>query len=142
MTLLCKDGTPDGRSWRKKYGSAREASQAYYQRAKAAGTLWVKELFRDHGITPEQFDAVAKSQDYGCAICGGFATPGKNGAWRELSVDHDHRCCPAGGGCAKCFRGLLCDKCNQLLGLADDSVGTLLSAVAYLRQWESKCQKA
>ena len=36
---------------------------------------------------------------------------------RELVVDHDHSCpCNKAMGCAVCFRGLICDRCNMHVG--------------------------
>ena len=49
---------------------------------------------------------------------------------RNLSVDHDHACCPTGGrSCGKCARGLLCVRCNSCLGWLETYGGT---AAAYL----------
>jgi hypothetical protein len=80
------------------------------------------------GMTAEQYDALSASQGHACAIC---KTPEPTG--RRLCVDHDHSCCPGGVTCGKCIRGLLCNHCNRLLGMARDNPGTLLAAVNYLR---------
>jgi hypothetical protein len=132
------DGKIDKRSLRRKYASPKQAAQESYQRNKPVS---VDRELAKKGLTPEQFIELARSQDFVCAICGRFATPKPDGSWRELSIDHDHACCPSGKKqCGKCIRGLLCDKCNQLLGLAGDEIDLLLDAVAYLRRWEEKCQ--
>jgi hypothetical protein len=40
--------------------------------------------------------------------------------------------------CGKCVRGLVCNRCNRVIGNAQDDVGLLKSAVAYLEQWQEK----
>lgn len=49
------------------------------------------------------------------------------------SIDHDHKCCPGKTACGKCVRGILCNRCNLLLGMVE-SEPHLIPAylVAYL----------
>lgn len=54
-----------------------------------------------------------------CAICGGQPTNG-----RRLAIDHCHE--------TDEIRGLLCNKCNLLIGHARDSVDILRAAIDYL----------
>ena len=73
---------------------------------------------------------MAVAQNLCCAIC---LTPGLASRelvtveWRDLvlAVDHDHE--------TDRVRGLLCTRCNSLLGMARDSEAVLLAAVAYLQ---------
>lgn len=70
-----------------------------------------------------------EAQAYLCGIC--------KRDLRELPtifvhLDHNHACCPAGKVCKKCARGVLCAKCNHLLGFAEDKLETLQGALEYL----------
>ena len=58
-----------------------------------------------------------------CGICGATEAGGQ-GRWL---FDHDHRCCPAGSGCTRCFRGYCA---------ITATVGWVFSEIAhtYLRQ--------
>lgn len=47
-------------------------------------------------------------------------------------VDHDHSCCSSDYTCGKCFRGLLCPRCNTGLGMFGDNVVSLSNAVTYV----------
>jgi len=63
-----------------------------------------------------------------CAVCRGeMSTP---------YIDHDHDCCPqvAAGrrGCGLCVRGLLCPRCNIMLGSVGDRPEILARAIEYL----------
>jgi len=82
---------------------------------------WVSYLRRVHGITEVQYLGLVAKQRGRCAIC-----QKEHPASNRLYVDHDH--------VTKQVRGLLCRHCNLLLGHAFDSVETILSAVAYLRE--------
>jgi len=47
-------------------------------------------------------------------------------------VDHDHKCCAGRSSCGKCIRGLLCLKCNNMLGMVSDDAAILAKAIEYL----------
>lgn len=55
-----------------------------------------------------------------CEICG------KTNFKRVLCLDHDHE--------TGKFRGWLCDKCNNALGLFKDNIDTMRKAIAYLEK--------
>ena len=65
-----------------------------------------------YGITRAEWEWLLASQNGKCALCGGTDT-------KRLSVDHDHTCHPGGRACKQCIRGMLCDICNRLIGLAE-----------------------
>lgn len=77
-------------------------------------------LLHQYGITPDEYLDLRERQSNACAICGGECPTG-----RRLGVDHDHF---TGG-----VRGLLCTRCNTLIGLALESETILEVAAAYLR---------
>lgn len=78
-----------------------------------------------YSLTLEEYDRMLEAQDGVCAICGRPEThvTGFGGVDR-LSVDHDHE--------TEGIRGLLCRKCNLIIGNADDNVGILVGAIKYL----------
>lgn len=76
---------------------------------------------KKYGITPDEYAAELIKQDHRCAIC---KTNKPGGPGKKLFVDHCHA--------TKRFRGLLCHRCNFLLGLARDSTKILLAAFDYL----------
>ena len=71
----------------------------------------------DAAWTNADVEAIARSQNFRCAICG---NPGK------LFIDHDH--------VTGKVRGMLCRKCNIGLGHFGDSASFLASASTYLRR--------
>lgn len=82
---------------------------------------------RVYGITESEYRKMLKEQDNLCAICGskGFLI-GNNGHTELLAVDHCHETAQV--------RGLLCHNCNRALGLFQDSIDNLKSAIQYLRK--------
>lgn len=98
----------------KKYASDYYA-QNYYK-------LLSQRRFKRYNITEEQFIKLFESQNKCCAICL-IDTPymGKQ-SW---CVDHDHD--------TGLVRGILCHKCNVMLGNANDNIERLLSGINYLK---------
>lgn len=82
-----------------------------------------------YGISIELYDEIKEQQGGKCAICQ-VAT----GAARALAIDHDHSCCSGDTSCGKCVRGVLCGKCNSMLGFAGDDPTFFQRAIDYLRQ--------
>jgi hypothetical protein len=79
-----------------------------------------------YGLTEEDFDAQLAAQKNRCAICDlVFKTEGLH----SPQVDHDHH--------VHRLRGLVCLKCNVLLGHAEDDPELLKRAAAYLEQFYS-----
>jgi hypothetical protein len=72
--------------------------------------------YRRHGLTPDEYYALWRSQGGACAICKRCDLP--------LGVDHCHL--------TGLIRGLLCSKCNVGLGQYNDDSALLLGAIAYL----------
>lgn len=104
--------------------------KARYERKKAEGVqiggdpfkARIRMLQRNYGLTPEAYEAMAEAQNNQCLICRTSAEEIRN---NRLVVDH----CHATGF----VRGLLCPKCNLLLGHADDTIELLEQAIIYLR---------
>jgi hypothetical protein len=86
------------------------------------------DLKKKYGITLVQYEALVAACGNKCAIC----KRGPSGVGRAgiLYVDHDH----ATGE----MRGLLCAKCNIMLGGSRDVPETLEAGAAYLRQYAAR----
>jgi len=81
----------------------------------------VSQLKIKYGITQEDYNNLLLKQNSVCAIC---KTKEVGGKAYYLHVDHCHK--------TDKIRGLLCYKCNMMLGYAKDNVKTLEEAVKYL----------
>lgn len=77
-------------------------------------------LKHQYGISEEFYKTMEISQGGKCAIC--FTTPENH----KLFVDHCHS--------TKKIRGLLCRKCNAVLGMCDDNISVLENSITYLRR--------
>lgn len=89
-------------------------------------------LWREYGITLEQYEAMFDAQNGVCAICGRAdrRTATSNATLRRICVDHDHK--------TGAIRGVLCADCNQAMGLLDDQIELLQRAISYLRDPPAK----
>lgn len=74
-----------------------------------------------YGLHQIDYERLLQKQNYRCAICKRLPSDD-----RQLCVDHDHS--------SKMIRGMLCSKCNSLLGFAGDEPRILAAAIVYLEE--------
>lgn len=86
---------------------------------------YIRNLFlqKHYGITLKQYNRLYKQQHGKCLIC-------KRKSKFTLHVDHDHK--------TEKVRGLLCRRCNRLLGLAHDKKEILYECINYLNNSKIK----
>lgn len=80
-----------------------------------------------HGLTLAEYNALLEAQGGLCAICRQPETWTRNGVPVRLAVDHNHR--------TGLRRGLLCRRCNQVLGRMLDDPTLFEAAAEYLRRF-------
>lgn len=108
---------------RENYQKNRERRKVDFQayRQKNADKIHAAHLRRKYGISKDQYRTLMTEQEGRCAICRrSFMDIHRV----RLHVDHDH----ATGQ----VRGLLCNRCNLLLGMVQDIPALLMQAVNYL----------
>jgi hypothetical protein len=141
------------KEYRKKYRAAHPGKEAEYAREyrrlypDRARTSWKKHrelhpvdflvdknqhLKYYFGITINEYMEMHNRQGGVCKICGQPETKKQRRGKSQkvtadsLHVDHDHK--------SGKIRGLLCNRCNHLLGEAEDSIQILASAIKYLEE--------
>jgi len=85
-----------------------------------------KTTLRKYKLTPEKYKEIATAQNNVCSICGRPETLQRYSGVQNLVVDHCHK---TGSN-----RGLLCHKCNIGLGVFEDNIDVIASAISYLKQ--------
>ena len=81
-----------------------------------------------YGVTHDEFRAAWDAQQGACAICC-TELPDLmtyDNRRRGYAIDHNHE--------SGAFRGILCLKCNSLLGMASESIDVLKAAMKYLNE--------
>lgn len=73
-------------------------------------------ICRNHGITKDHYDQMLHEQNHCCAICHRLVS---------LDIDHDHQTGEV--------RGLLCRRCNMVLGSVNDDPELLQAMITYLK---------
>lgn len=124
-----------GKKW---YGQNKEKSNATSKKWRLKNPKRIKELLSRwqknnphrkrtyrlktlYGITIEDYSSMLNDQDYKCKICSKLHNDSS-----VLHVDHDH--------ISGAVRGLLCSRCNTMLGNAKDDPIILANAIAYLKK--------
>lgn len=95
--------------WNSKYGNRDNKAQMFAWRLRTV-----------YGITPEIYNQILESQNNACGICGIDKPMGLG--WH---VDHCHE--------TGKVRGILCQKCNQALGLLNENINTMEKMIEYTK---------
>jgi len=111
----------DRHDFRPPIRSAKSDKLYWYCKACQKKQNWKAKLKR-YGLSVEEYNKLVKKQKGQCAICGTFR--------HKLYIDHEHK--------SGKFRGLLCNKCNQLLGMANDDGKILELAISYLYKFRAR----
>jgi len=83
-----------------------------------------------YGLSSKEFNSMILKQNNQCAICGRKFKNDFNQFYAFVPrVDHNHK---TGEN-----RGLLCDRCNLLLGKANDNIFILIKAIKYLKKYQN-----
>lgn len=109
--------------------SCRSCQAKYNRSERSRGVRRVYKLRYRYGLTPEKYQELLDAQGGVCKICKRIDWSGKT-----LDVDHDHSCCPGEISCGKCIRGLLCRRCNTIIGQVEESASVLKSMIDYLEE--------
>lgn len=101
--------------WRKNHRAKLTKEQRKYVRAKK------------YNLNAIEYLTLEREHNNLCAICNQPETTSNQHGPVPLSIDHDHK--------TGKVRGLLCARCNHLLGRAQDSIEILNSAIKYLEKY-------
>ena len=110
----------------------KESNRKYLSTEKGATTTRQAHLRRKYGIDLQTYEELLLSQGNKCKICGVGSNPDSRANY--FVIDHNHS--------TGDIRGLLCTKCNALLGLALDSEDILERAKQYLKNSRVKYSTA
>jgi len=102
------------RQYVKKY---REDNRERYLENKRKSNLKHK-----YGITIDEYNEIFEKQKGCCAICNTHQSELK----KALCVDHNHETGE--------IRGLLCDRCNRVLGFFNDETPLFIQSILYLNK--------
>ncbi len=98
------------------------------------------EFTRKHHLPWEWYEQKLKEQGGRCGLCSGPPTPRKGRLMASFDLDHDHTCCPGDSSCGKCARGLLCSRCNFVVGWVEKDLSRL-SLLTKIPEWIAQSRK-
>lgn len=122
ICLECKVKLNDG-NWpvyhqRKHYRLCRSCTN------KKANVKSRQNNIKRYGVTLQEYNYLFEKQNGVCRICSKPETSTNKHGIKQLSINHSHKIGKV--------RGLLCSKCNCMLGLANDNIDILKEAINYL----------
>jgi len=101
-------------------------SPEWVARKRLRGERRREHTLRKFGLTSATYDALLEKQKGVCAICKKPEEAERKGRVFNLAVDHNHR--------TGKIRGLLCCRCNRLLGRIENNPDWLAQALEYLEK--------
>ena len=110
--------------------SCKTASSVKYNRARKERRAGQR-IFREFGITRDDYDRMLADQNNSCGICGKHISE----EGQSFAIDHDHSYDMPN---PDAVRGLLCRLCNLGMGGLGDDIETLRAAVRWLEQYEER----
>jgi len=90
---------------------------------KRKGKRWGYHLSKTYGLSEAQYYTMLEEQNYACAICS--LPVDEEEHYGKFVVDHCHN--------TGKVRGLLCNKCNLMLGNAKDDIRIMEAGIEYLK---------
>lgn len=120
-----KDNAERSRKYDKQYRIDNlEKVKGYYKTEEYRKRKKKYYLMRDYNITMDDYNKMVAKQNGNCDICGKHQDELKI----FLTVDHSHE--------TGKIRGLLCTRCNLVIGCAKDDISILKNAIKYLKRNE------
>jgi len=86
----------------------------------------LRKMKNKFGMTPSDYEVMLNSQNGCCAICGKHHTEFNVKNKTRLCIEHNHQ--------TGKIRGLVCVKCNSVIGFANDNIQVLENAIEYLKR--------
>lgn len=124
-TKMAEDKIKNPEKWKQRW------KREYQNKVKNMGRAAIntKEIIRVKGLTQDRYDQMFEEQNHKCKICNNSETRKaiKSNGKMRLVVDHCHD--------TNIVRGLLCAKCNLMIGYANDSIDILEMAIIYLQEF-------
>ena len=100
------------RKWRTENIEAARGYERHYRKSPyGIRSIADGRRLREYGLTPDAYAALVIESGGYCPLCQRQSTPSRDG---DLVIDHDHA--------TKEVRGLVCRRCNTLLGYLDQAV--------------------
>lgn len=114
---------------RKEYNhsqKAKEWQRVYWEKNKKK--IRTYQLKHNFNLASKDYLRMTALQNNKCAICGNEEKFNKKGKVPQLVVDHNHK--------TGIIRGLLCKRCNLVLGNVNEDISLLQKMIKYLKSFE------
>ncbi len=115
------------RNWRKTHREQHNETQRKWNKANTLKTSSYRRKYI-YGISLEEYNKLLQDSNGICAICNQPETKTLKGKIISLSIDHNHK--------TGKIRGLLCYKCNSVIGFTDENIDLLQKHIQYLQRYK------